>query len=52
MTLTQNHLSRVEALLEPWLARTERPTDNRLDIWLAADDLLPVVATLVAEEWG
>ncbi len=52
MTLTQNHLSRVETLLEPWLARTERPTDNRLDIWLAADDLLPVVATLVAGEWG
>ena len=47
-----NHLARAEALLEPWLARTERPTDNRLDIWLSPDAVLPVVATLVAGEWG
>ena len=52
MTLTQKPLERVEALLEPWLTRTERPADNRLDIWLPADDLLPVVATLVEDEWG
>ncbi len=52
MTLMQKPLERVEALLEPWLTRTERPADNRLDIWLPADDLLPVVATLVADEWG
>jgi Ni,Fe-hydrogenase III component G len=52
MNPTQNHLARAEALLEPWLARTERPAENRLDIWLSPDDLLPVVATLVAGEWG
>ncbi len=52
MNPTPNHLARAEALLEPWLARTERPTDNRLDIWLAPEALLPVVATLVAGEWG
>ena len=52
MNQTQSYLARAEALLEPWLARTERPTDNRLDIWLSPDDLLPVVATLVAGEWG
>ncbi len=52
MNPTQNHLARAEALLEPWLARTERPAEHRLDIWLSADELLPVVATLVAGEWG
>ncbi|MBP6788094.1 MAG: NADH-quinone oxidoreductase subunit C [Candidatus Promineofilum sp.] len=52
MNPTPNHLARAEALLEPWLARTERPTDNRLDIWLSPDAVLPVVATLVAGEWG
>ncbi len=52
MNPTQNHLARVEALLEPWLAKTERPAENRLDIWLATDDLLPVVATLVEGGWG
>ena len=52
MNSTPNHLARAEALLEPWLARTERPTDNRLDIWLSPDAVLPVVATLVAGEWG
>ena len=52
MNPTLNHLARAEALLEPWLARTERPTDNRLDIWLSPDAVLPVVATLVAGEWG
>ena len=52
MNQTQSYLARAEALLEPWLARTERPTDNRLDIWLSPDALLPVVATLVAGEWG
>lgn len=52
MNPTPNHLARAEALLEPWLAKTERPTDNRLDIWLSPDALLPVVATLVAGEWG
>ena len=52
MNPTQNYLARAEALLEPWLAKTERPADNRLDIWLTVDELLPVVATLVAGEWG
>ena len=52
MNQTQSYLARAEALLEPWLAKTERPTDNRLDIWLLPADLLPVVATLVAGEWG
>ena len=52
MNPTPNHLARAEALLEPWLARTERPTDNRLDVWLSPDAVLPVVATLVAGEWG
>lgn len=52
MNPTQNHLARAEALLEPWLSRTERPADNRLDIWLTVDELLPVVATLMAGEWG
>lgn len=52
MNQTQNHLARAEALLEPWLGKTERPAENRLDIWLSSDELLPVVATLVAGEWG
>ena len=54
MTLTQKPLQRVEALLEPWMGpdKTGRPAGNRLDIWLTADDLLPVVATLVEDEWG
>ena len=52
MNQTQSYLARAEALLEPWLAKTERPTDTRLDIWLLPADLLPVVATLVAGEWG
>ena len=52
MNPTPNHLARAEALLEPWLARTERPADNRLDIWLSPDDLLPLVATRVAGVCG
>lgn len=52
MNPSPNHLERAEALLAPWLGKTEQPAPNRLTVELGAADLLPAVATLNAGGWG
>jgi NADH:ubiquinone oxidoreductase subunit C len=45
-------LEKAESLLSTWTDAFTRPDDHRVDAVLAAKDLHPAVAALVAESWG
>lgn len=45
-------LEKAEALLAPWTDTFTHPDDHRVDAVLAAKDMHPAVAALVAESWG
>ena len=49
---TQTPLQHAEAILEPWMATAVYPRPNRLNIDIGADELLPMVRTLVDAGWG
>lgn len=47
-----NQLERAETLLAPWMANATHPQDNRLDVAVAAEELLAAVTALVDARWG
>jgi Ni,Fe-hydrogenase III component G len=49
---TLNYLERAETLLTPWLDGATRPQENRLDLTIPVDALLPAVTALVEARWG
>ena len=45
-------LEKAEILLSPWTDAFIRPDDHRVDVELAAADLIPAVTALVEAGWG
>ncbi|MEA4906937.1 MAG: NADH-quinone oxidoreductase subunit C [Chloroflexi bacterium] len=45
-------LTSAEKLLAPWTAQAGRPEDNRLDVYIAPQDLKPAVQALLEAHWG
>lgn len=49
---TELSIQKAEGLVQTWVERAERPAPERLDVWLAADNLLAATRVLVDDEWG
>jgi Ni,Fe-hydrogenase III component G len=49
---TVERLQTAADLLQPWTQESANPEDNRLDVWLAADQLVPAVEALHGARWG
>lgn len=47
-----NYLELAETLLARWMDRATRPQANRINVPMAADDLLPAATALVNAQWG
>ncbi len=45
-------LSQANERVTPWAKETKTPEPNRLDVYLAREDLLSAVAALTAARWG
>jgi Ni,Fe-hydrogenase III component G len=52
MISTDDRLQQAEALLHAWATEPVRPEDNRLDVWIAAADLVAAVEALHGAGWG
>lgn len=49
---TEKLFTIAEALLKPWAKEYKRPDENRLDVYLAREDLLESVEELTRARWG
>ena len=52
MSSIEKSLQTAKTLLSRWAETTETPEENRLDVVLASDDVLPAVKVLHETEWG
>lgn len=52
MNATERSLQTAKTLLSRWVESAETPEENRLDVVLPADNLLPAVKMLHGTEWG
>ena len=50
--MVDEKLERARAILSSWAGETDTPEAGRLDVTVAANDLVPAVAALNAAEWG
>ena len=49
---TELSIQKAEGLVQAWAQRAERPAPERLEVWLATEDLLAAVRAVVDDEWG
>lgn len=49
---TELSIQKAEGLVQGWAQRAERPAPERLEVWLATEDLLAAVRAVVDDEWG
>jgi len=49
---TATALQTAQTMLQPWVIEAKNPENNRLDIYVAAPNILPAVQSLVDAHWG
>lgn len=52
MTTTDERLEQAASLTESWTQQTNEPEPDRLDVYIAADEMLDAVAALHGAGWG
>jgi len=52
MMSTEERLQQAESLLQPWATDPARPEEDRLDVWIAAADLVAAVEAIHGAGWG
>ncbi|GAP11581.1 Ni,Fe-hydrogenase III component G [Bellilinea caldifistulae] len=52
MSTLEEILQKAENLLQPYAQSSSRPETNRLDVYLARENLIPAIKVLVEARWG